>query len=65
MAARRKEGPRKPPPRADKLIPDYLAAIEELQSDGPLIIGGKSMGGRVASMIADELFEADRTTGFL
>ncbi|MCP3883508.1 MAG: alpha/beta hydrolase, partial [Sulfitobacter sp.] len=57
MAARRTEGSRKPPPRADKLNPEYLAAVEELQADGPLIIGGKSMGGRVASMIADELFE--------
>lgn len=30
-----------------------------------LIIGGKSMGGRVASMIADELFDADRIAGLL
>ena len=65
MAARRTEGTRKPPPRADKLIPEYRAAIEALQADGPLIIGGKSMGGRVASMIADELFEAGHITGLL
>ncbi len=65
MANRRTEGTRKPPPRAEKLNSDYLAAIEELQADGPLIIGGKSMGGRVASMIADELFEADRIAGLL
>jgi predicted alpha/beta-hydrolase family hydrolase len=65
MAARRTEGTRKPPPRAEKLNSEYLAAIEALQVSGPLIIGGKSMGGRVASMIADELFEADRIAGLL
>jgi len=65
MAKRQSEGTRKPPPRADKLNSEYLAAIEKLKVDGPLIIGGKSMGGRVASMIADELFEADRIAGLL
>lgn len=65
MAGRRTGGSRKPPPRADKLIPEYLAAIEEFRTNGPLIIGGKSMGGRVASMIADELFDADRIAGLL
>lgn len=47
------------------MIPEYQAAIDEVKSDGPLIIGGKSMGGRIASMIADELFEADRIAGLL
>lgn len=65
MASRRIEGSRQPPPRADKLIPEYQAAIEELEVDGPLVIGGKSMGGRVASMIADDLFAADRIAGLL
>ncbi|TBX18510.1 alpha/beta fold hydrolase [Nioella sediminis] len=65
MAARRTEGSRKPPPRAEKLISEYLDAIEALDVDGPLIIGGKSMGGRVASMVADELFKADRIAGLL
>ena len=31
-----------------------MAAIAALRARGPLFIGGKSMGGRVASMIADE-----------
>ena len=65
MAERRTEGTRKPPPRAEKMNSEYLAAIEALQVNGPLIIGGKSMGGRVASMIADELFEAHRIAGLL
>ena len=65
MAKRRTEGTRKPPPRAENLNSEYLAAIEELKLDGPLIIGGKSMGGRVASMIVDELFDGDRISGLL
>lgn len=65
MANRRTEGTRKPPPRAEKLNSEYLAAIETLRVDGPLIIGGKSMGGRVASMIADELYGTDQIAGLL
>src|SRR2546430_374119 len=53
MAARRTTGP-KPPPRAEALQPEYLAAIDALKPSGTLVIGGKSMGGRVASMIADQ-----------
>jgi predicted alpha/beta-hydrolase family hydrolase len=54
MASRRTSSSRKPPPRAETLSPEYVVAIEALKVRGPLIIGGKSMGGRVASMIADE-----------
>src|SRR4051812_12005089 len=49
MAARR-SGERRPPPKAETVIPEYIAAVDDLgPTDGPLIIGGKSMGGRVAS----------------
>jgi predicted alpha/beta-hydrolase family hydrolase len=65
MAARRTGNGRTPPPRAEKLNPQYLAAIDALGADGALIIGGKSMGGRVASMVADELFETGRIRGLL
>ncbi|MCA0418306.1 MAG: alpha/beta hydrolase [Proteobacteria bacterium] len=64
MAARR-SGTSRPPPRAEKLNPQYLAAIDALGATGTLIIGGKSMGGRVASMVADELFESGRIDGLL
>ena len=64
MAARR-AGQRKPPPRAEKLIPEYVAAIDALDTRCKLIIGGKSMGGRVASMVADELCAAGRIAGLL
>ncbi len=64
MAARR-DGQRKPPPRAERLIPEYRAAVEALGNAGRLIIGGKSMGGRVASMVADQLSAEGRIAGLL
>ncbi|MER8437094.1 alpha/beta fold hydrolase [Mesorhizobium sp. M1312] len=67
MAARR-YGHRKPPPRAETVTPEYIHAIADLRAEGvkgPLIIGGKSMGGRVASMIADEMFSKYEISGLL
>lgn len=69
MASRRTPAGRKPPPRAEKLTTEYLAAIEALENEakiaGPLVIGGKSMGGRVASMVADQLFAKRKIAGLL
>ncbi|MEI2302125.1 alpha/beta hydrolase family protein [Ensifer sp. MJa1] len=65
MASRRASDGRKPPPRAETLNPEYVAAVEELGAKGPLIIGGKSMGGRVASMVADDLHAAGKIAGLL
>lgn len=66
MASRRGPDGKKPPPKAEKVMPEFVAAVEALgPTNGPLIIGGKSMGGRVASMVADELFAAGRITGLL
>lgn len=56
MAGRR-QGVRKPAPRAELVLPEYrdaVAAIRE-KASGRLLIGGKSYGGRVASLVADEL----------
>jgi predicted alpha/beta-hydrolase family hydrolase len=64
MAARR-SGRRKPPPRAESVQPEYTAAIDALKATGKLIIGGKSMGGRVASMIADAEHAKGRIAGLL
>src|SRR3569833_2612062 len=65
MAARR-SGERKPPPKAESVMPESVAAIDELgPTNGPLLIGGKSMGGRVASMIADAEFAAKRIAGLV
>lgn len=63
MAGRRTGGAKRPPPKVGLLADEYRAAIAALPHDGPLIIGGKSMGGRVASLIADEM--ADRVAGLL
>jgi hypothetical protein len=66
MASRRTEAGRRPPPKAESVMPEYVAAVDDLgPTTGPLIIGGKSMGGRVASMVADSLFEAKRIAGLL
>lgn len=65
MAARR-EGQRKPPPKAEKLMDEYRAAVAALgRAKRPLIVGGKSMGGRVASMVADELRAAGKADALL
>ncbi|MDQ2634697.1 MAG: alpha/beta hydrolase [Pseudomonadota bacterium] len=65
MASRRASGARRPPPRAETLISEYHSAVAGLGTSGPLVIGGKSMGGRVASMLADELFATGRIAGLL
>jgi predicted alpha/beta-hydrolase family hydrolase len=65
MAARRASAGRKPPPRAETLIPEYKAAVAELGARGPLVVGGKSMGGRVGSMVADDLHAAGKVAGLL
>jgi predicted alpha/beta-hydrolase family hydrolase len=49
MAGRR-DGVRRPPPRADTLLDEYRAVLAEV--GGTPLIGGRSMGGRVASMVA-------------
>jgi len=53
MAARRVDGKKRPPNRAPVLLETWRAVIEHLGSEN-LVIGGKSMGGRMASMIARE-----------
>jgi len=64
MAGRR-EGVRKPPPRADTLLGEYRDVVAQAAVDGPVFIGGRSMGGRVASMVADELHEAGTVLGLV
>ena len=67
MAARRTGGKRRPPPRAELLIAEYKRAVDELRANGAadqkLFIGGKSLGGRVASLAAAELFDAGTIAG--
>jgi predicted alpha/beta-hydrolase family hydrolase len=60
MAARR-DGVRRPPPRAETLLDEYRAVLAEV--GGRVVIGGRSMGGRVASMLADEGLDAGTVAG--
>jgi predicted alpha/beta-hydrolase family hydrolase len=53
MANKRTTGNQKPPDREPVLRETWLKVIEMLGSEG-LVIGGKSMGGRIASLVADE-----------
>lgn len=55
MAQRRIDGKRRPPPRSAELLMAQWRAIIATSRAGslPLFIGGKSMGGRLASLIAD------------
>lgn len=43
---------RRPPERAPKLLTYYEQILTQTQPNLPLFIGGKSMGGRMASMLA-------------
>ena len=54
MVKRRGDGKRRPPDRAPVLIETYLKVSAELGPDN-LIVGGEPMGGRIASMVADEV----------
>lgn len=57
MRARREGGRKGPPDRGSVLSESWREVIRVLsERDGPgsLVIGGKSMGGRIASMVADE-----------
>jgi uncharacterized protein len=58
-------GERKPPPRAERLMDEYRAAVDALPAGTPVLIGGKSMGGRVASLVADELLAAGKIAGLV
>ncbi len=54
MRSRREGGKNRPPDREPVLREAWLDAIRELGGGERLVIGGKSMGGRFASMVADE-----------
>jgi len=54
MAERRRSGKRGGPNRAEILLESWRAVIEDFGSER-LVIGGKSLGGRMASMVADEM----------
>lgn len=53
MAERRRTGKKKPPDREPKLLDCWRQILTEVSAK-TRIIGGKSMGGRMASLLADE-----------
>ena len=57
MAARRLDGKKRPPNPQVKLLEQWREVYAQVRQQvaGPLAIGGKSMGGRMASLLADEL----------
>jgi len=55
MRRRRRDGVRRGPDRAPVLLDTWREAVAAAGRHRPLFIGGKSMGGRIASMVADEL----------
>ncbi|WP_252179295.1 alpha/beta family hydrolase [Endozoicomonas sp. 4G] len=57
MQERRETGKKRPPDRQPKLLQRWLAVIEQVSNEysGPLFIGGKSMGGRMASLLVSEV----------
>jgi predicted alpha/beta-hydrolase family hydrolase len=55
MAKRREEGRRTALDRQPVLLAAWRAAIESLGGARGLVIGGKSLGGRMASLLADEV----------
>ncbi|HEX2834804.1 MAG TPA: alpha/beta family hydrolase [Thermoanaerobaculia bacterium] len=55
MAARRTTGKRGAPDRQPLLLETWRQVIAEHGGGPNVVIGGKSMGGRMASMVADEV----------
>jgi hypothetical protein len=55
MAATRQDGRKRPPNAAGTLLSAWRAAVAAMGGPAGLVIGGKSMGGRMASMLARQL----------
>ncbi len=64
MAEKRRTGKKKAPNRAPQLRQAWLEVLEAVESTR-IVIGGKSMGGRVASMIADVMHAAGKIAGLV
>ena len=54
MDVRLAEGNRRPPDRMPKLLTCFQTVIKDLDTDLPVFLAGKSMGGRVAATLARE-----------
>jgi len=65
MAKRRLSGRGSAPDRLPKLQEAFREQVALAGAGAPLLIGGKSMGGRVASLLVDELAESAGVRGCL
>lgn len=69
MAQRRQGGSRRPPPSVEKLVAEFITHLDELRVGSArtqrIFIGGKSLGGRVASLIADQAFRDRHIAGLI
>jgi predicted alpha/beta-hydrolase family hydrolase len=54
MQLAEESGKRRPPDRADKLLAQFTELLNQIDNSLPIFIGGKSMGGRMASMLLEE-----------
>jgi predicted alpha/beta-hydrolase family hydrolase len=58
-------GKRRPPTRMPTLLEAYLAIVEQHKTDLPLFIGGKSMGGRAATMLGTQAQTQGKINGVI
>jgi predicted alpha/beta-hydrolase family hydrolase len=69
MSARRHGKARRPPPKAQSLADEYRdflrGRLSQARYRPPLVIGGKSLGGRVASLVADEFHQRKDVSGLV
>ena len=65
MAERRMTGKKKPPPKAETMMAYFADQVTGLGAPGAVFIGGKSMGGRIASLIVDQLHDAGEVAGLV
>lgn len=54
MLRRRDDGRKRPPDRQPVLLAHFREVIRQVAGNGRIFIGGKSMGGRMASLLAAE-----------
>ncbi|KJY80324.1 alpha/beta family hydrolase [Vibrio nigripulchritudo] len=65
MVKRSEDGKKRPPDRAPKLLEAYQTILEDQANGKPVVIGGKSMGGRMASLMSEsELVSGITCLGF-
>lgn len=65
MTKRREQGTKTPPNRQPQLIDAFNRMIDAAELPGRIIIGGKSMGGRIASLVAEDATKTYHIQGLI